>query len=41
MLIYKDIVDSQALCLYVENVFKIIICFGFIDFMYVAGKNGE
>ena len=41
MLIYKDIVDSQALCLHVENVFKIIICFGFVDFMYVTGKYGE
>ena len=41
MLIYKDIVDSQALCLNVENVFKIIICFGFIEFMYVTRKYGE
>ena len=41
LLIYKNIVDSQALCLHLENVFKIIICFGFIEFMYVTGKYGE
>ena len=41
ILIYRNIVDSQALCLRVENVFEIIICFGFIEFMYVTGKYGE
>ena len=37
--LYIDIVDSQALCLHVENVFSIIICFVFIEFtLYVRNR---